>query len=153
MSDARRCAVYARMARCDDPADMDAQVSALLQLSESRGFEVVKVYRDVASGHSGIDERPALKEMLEEVSNGAYDAIAVRDISRFARGNMTTAEVVLDTLRFAGTLVITPESEYRADNAEGIRLLKLCATATDFEHSPMSDVRRRLRRASQGKGR
>ena len=99
--------MYARMARCDDPAGMDAQVDALLELAESKGFEVSRVFREVASGFGGEDDRPVLKTLLEDVEAGRYDAVIVRDVSRLSRaGSAETARIASALARSGTSLVV-----------------------------------------------
>ena len=126
MEDRKKCAVYARMARCDDPADMDAQVDMLLKLADSKGLEVVKVYREVAPGIGDVKDRPAFAELLEKVAGGAYDAVVVRDVSRLTRGGAVNSEAILDSFVLGKATLVTPERDYVPPSKYDAKLLGLC---------------------------
>ena len=112
MEDRKKCAVYARMARCDDPAEMDAQVDALVKLASESGFEVSRVCSEVAPGCGTHETSPVLKGLIDEVKRGAYDAVAIRDVTRFGRCAGSQLDLVIDALALSGTAVITPFRAY-----------------------------------------
>lgn len=55
-----RVAIYARVST--DGQSVNAQIEALRQVAERRGWQVVKEYKDQGiSGSKGRDQRPALE--------------------------------------------------------------------------------------------
>lgn len=132
MEDRRRCAVYVRMARCDDLADMEAQERMLLDVSDAHDLEVVKVYREIAPGCGGIEERPVLGDLIGEVADGAYDAVIIRDASRFTRGDNGAADLVLAAFQRSGTEVITPFAKYSPAERDEFRAMETAMLSPSF---------------------
>lgn len=135
-SESRRCAVYVRMARCEYPADIDAQVRDLTDLANAKGFEVADVFREVGSGISlDVENRPVLRRFLERAAAGCYDAVLVKDVSRLARGDSPVVGTVFETLRFSGVSIVTPDCEYdlriRQDREEAAFLSTACITLSE----------------------
>jgi DNA invertase Pin-like site-specific DNA recombinase len=62
----KRAALYVRVSR--DAQTVENQISELRNVAESRGWQVVEIYRDAGiSGAKGIDQRPGLDTMLVSV--------------------------------------------------------------------------------------
>lgn len=67
-----------------DSVSIENQKDFLIAHAEKMGWFVKKVYAD--DGYSGgTFDRPAFKEMLEDVKNGLINLILVKDLSRFGR--------------------------------------------------------------------
>jgi DNA invertase Pin-like site-specific DNA recombinase len=63
----KRAAIYVRVST--DKQTIKNQVTALRQIAERRGWEVVEQYSDAGiSGAKGRDGRPGLDQMLKDAS-------------------------------------------------------------------------------------
>ena len=94
ISDTYRVAMYLRLSQDDEKYDKDFKVESnsisnqRLQIQDyidkNEEMELAKEYVD--DGYSGINfERPAFKEMMENVITGSINCIVVKDLSRFGR--------------------------------------------------------------------
>jgi DNA invertase Pin-like site-specific DNA recombinase len=80
-------AQYLRMSTEHQQYSLENQSSAIQKYAESRGFEVVRTYSDAAKSGLGIQRRPGLRQLLQDVVGGVhtYSAILVYDVSRWGR--------------------------------------------------------------------
>lgn len=94
ISDTYRVAMYLRLSQDDEKYDKDFKAESnsisnqRLQIQDyidkNEEMELTKEYVD--DGYSGINfERPAFKEMMEDVITGSINCIVVKDLSRFGR--------------------------------------------------------------------
>ena len=91
---------------------------ALLELAESRGYTIVHIYEEVASGDT-IAQRPQMRRLLAAVESGAFAGVLVMEIPRLARGSTRDQGVVAETFLYSGTKIITPDRIYDpADEAD-----------------------------------
>jgi DNA invertase Pin-like site-specific DNA recombinase len=65
------------------------QEEPLRRLIEQRGWKLVKVYSDRASGAK--DKRPALNQLINDARRGLFDAVVVFRFDRFARSTKQLA--------------------------------------------------------------
>lgn len=94
ISDTYRVAMYLRLSQDDEKYDKDFKAESnsisnqRLQIQDyidkNEAMELAGEYVD--DGYSGINfERPAFKEMMEDVITGSINCIVVKDLSRFGR--------------------------------------------------------------------
>lgn len=94
ISDTYRVAIYLRLSQDDEKYDKDFKAESnsisnqRLQIQDyidkHEDMELAGEYVD--DGYSGIHfERPAFKEMMEDVITGSINCIVVKDLSRFGR--------------------------------------------------------------------
>jgi len=78
-----RAIVYARVSSADQKSDLERQVQYLIQYCSSKGYRVVDVLSDVASGLK--TDRRGLLELFDYVVNRQVDVIVVTYRDRLAR--------------------------------------------------------------------
>lgn len=83
----------------------------LAALQKERGYNVVKIYKEVVSGDS-IAARPEMQKLLADVETGNYAGVLVVDIDRLARGNTIDQGIVSQTFQYTETKIITPSKIY-----------------------------------------
>lgn len=94
ITDTYRVAMYLRLSQDDEKYDKDFKAESnsisnqRLQIQDyidkNEEMELASEYVD--DGYSGINfERPAFKEMMEDVITGSINCIVVKDLSRFGR--------------------------------------------------------------------
>src|SRR5690606_21771222 len=117
-----RVAMYLRKSRADLDAEargegetLEKHRKILDDLAKEKGYNVVKIYEEIASGEN-ITRRPEMIKLLDNVKRGLYDAVLVVDIDRLGRGNMQDQGVILDTFKSSKTKIITPRKVYDLDN-------------------------------------
>ena len=83
---------------------VENQRTILRDYAKVHNFNVVKEYVD--DGYSGTNfDRPAFKEMMDDLKNGVIDTIIVKDLSRFGRDHIQTGYFIetffpLNRIRF-----------------------------------------------------
>jgi len=87
LDDLIRVAQYVRMSTEHQQYSIDNQAEAIRRYAEAHKMEIVKTYTD--SGKSGltIQNRPGLKQLIDDVELGSsgYSAVLVYDVSRWGR--------------------------------------------------------------------
>ncbi len=56
--------IYARVSTSDQKKDLDSQIKRIVNFANSRGLQIHKVIKEIASGLN--DQRPKLQELLED---------------------------------------------------------------------------------------
>lgn len=80
-------AQYLRMSTEHQQYSMENQSAAIKQYADSRGFEIVRNYEDVAKSGLLLRNRPGLRGLLEDVISrqAGFRAILVLDVTRWGR--------------------------------------------------------------------
>ena len=114
--------IYLRKSRADRerpemPAEMvlERHEAILLAYAAKAGLEVEAIKKEVVSGESLV-RRPEMLCLLEEVEDGMYDAVLVKDFDRLGRGSMMEQGIIIEAFRKSGTKIITPEKTYDLEN-------------------------------------
>ena len=82
-----RAAQYVRMSTEHQQYSTESQAEAIRQYAERRGIVIVRTYADEGRSGLRLDGRDALKQLIDDVQNGAADftVILVYDVSRWGR--------------------------------------------------------------------
>lgn len=115
-------AIYLRKSRADLEAEkngefetLDRHKSTLIKIAREKNLNIVEIKEELVSGESVVN-RPKMKDLLNEVEKGFYDAVLVMDIDRLGRGNMQDQGLILDTFKESNTKIITPRKIYDLNN-------------------------------------
>ena len=90
-----RVALYTRVSTTSQNDAM--QLDELDSLCERSGWQIVSTYREKISGTKSIDERAALKALLEDARKRHFDKVVVWSVDRLGR-NMNHLTSVLQEL-------------------------------------------------------
>lgn len=86
----------------------------------SRRPHLIECGMKVDDGFSGSDfERPAFREMMEEVSAGKINCIVVKDLSRFGRNYLDAGEYIERIFPRLGVRFIAINDNYDSENKSG----------------------------------
>lgn len=114
------CAMYLRKSRADQEAELRGEgetltrhEAALRQYATAHKLQIIAVYRELVSGDT-ISDRPEMQRLLSNVEHGEYDAVLCMDVDRLGRGDGSDQAVILKTLKYSQTIVITPYKSYNA---------------------------------------
>ena len=123
---------------------MDRVLSAL---------EIPYVQREEIGSGDKISTRPVFQDVIEEIKQGKYDAIAVKEISRLGRGSYTDMGLIYDLLREKRVYIITPYKTYDPNNPTDARQIRfeLFLSREEFETTRERLVGARYNYAMQGK--
>lgn len=114
----------------------------LKEFAEKNKFNVTKIYREIVSGES-ISNRPVLRELLHDVECRCWKGVIVADIERLARGDTCDQGIIINTFKFTGTKIITPNKVYNATDEfdEGFFEFSLFMSRQEYKV-----IKRRLQR-------
>jgi DNA invertase Pin-like site-specific DNA recombinase/DNA-binding winged helix-turn-helix (wHTH) protein len=80
-------AEYVRMSTAEQYYSVAIQQAANRQYAQNRGFEIIVTYCDLGKSGVGINHRPELRKLIQDVVSGhpSFVAILVYDVSRWGR--------------------------------------------------------------------
>lgn len=111
-------AIHLRKSRADIEAEargegesLSRHRARLLDLAARRGYEITGEYAEIVSG-SKLSDRPEMQRLLRDVADGMYDGVLDVEISRITRGDLMDQALILNTFKYSGTQIITPEHIY-----------------------------------------
>ena len=114
--------IYLRKSRADrDRQDippeevLNRHEAMLLDYADKAKLDVMSIKKEVVSGES-LARRPEMLKLLDEVEEGLYNAVLVKDFDRLGRGNMMEQGIIIETFRKTGTKIITPDKLYDLEN-------------------------------------
>jgi DNA invertase Pin-like site-specific DNA recombinase len=127
----------------------DNQVIQLQQVADTRGWRVLRVFTDVASG--ARDRRPALDEMMKAVRRGQVDLICVVALDRLAR-NARHLITLVEDFRRAGVGLFSLREGIDSYSATGQMVMTIFAALAEFELSVLRERTVHGLRAARLKG-
>jgi site-specific DNA recombinase len=132
-----------------DGTSLDTQERACLEFARQRGWRVVEVIRDTASG--GTLDRPGMDRVRRLIRDGAADVVLAYAVDRLAR-NQTKLAVLLDEAEEAG-VVLECVTEKVEDSPLGKLVMSLRAFAAEVEREKMGErtTRGKIERARTGR--
>ncbi|WP_158681496.1 recombinase family protein, partial [Microbulbifer pacificus] len=78
---------------------------------------------EIGSGDK-ISSRPVFQQIIKEIKNGKYDAIAVKEISRLGRGSYTDMGIIYDLIQDKRLMIVTPWKIYDPSNPTDLRQIR-----------------------------
>ena len=116
-----RTAIYCRKSSEDDESIQLQERIVRDFVKGKKELEIYKVYCD--NGHTGINfNRPAWKELMQDVDYGIIKCIVVKDLSRLGRNFTGVGEYLERTFPAKGVRVIAISDNYDSVNANGMEL-------------------------------
>ena len=153
-----RCAVYTRkssVAGLDQSFNsLDAQFEACASYAlsqRSEGWELVDKRYDDGGLSGGSLERPALKRLLDDISDGQIDIILIYKIDRLTRSLGDFAHII-GILDRAGTSFVSVTQNFNTSTSLGRLTLNMLLSFTQFEREIGSERVRDKIAASKAKG-
>ncbi len=109
-----KVAIYVRESRDDNGISyetIEIQKSMLEKYIKDKNLgELYTIFED--DNYSGVNfERPGIKQLLEDASNGKFDILVAKDLSRLGRSNARTL-LFLESVEENGVRVITYDGRY-----------------------------------------
>jgi predicted site-specific integrase-resolvase len=122
-SNSKRAAIYARVSSSENKDNLDRQAERLSQYATAKGYQVVRVVKEVGSGLS--DSRKKLESLL---LNSDYDVLVAEHRDRIARFGLNYIGILLGRLGVQLEIVNLPE-EARDDLMEDLVSIIVSFTA------------------------
>jgi len=134
-----RAAIYLRVSSKEQT--VENQLPQLLQLAESRGYEVAQVYKENESAwHAGHQRE--LARLLADCRDGRrkYDAVLVWALDRLTREGIAKMLEWVNTFKALGVKVISLNESWTDTTGPMAELLyAVCAWAAEFESRRKSE--------------
>lgn len=109
---------YLRKSRADRDAEAHGEGETLLRhekilraLAERLGITISGFYREIVSGET-IQDRPIIRKLLQDISDGSCDGVLVVEVERLARGDTGDQGTIARYFRLTDTLILTPLKIY-----------------------------------------
>lgn len=118
-----KTALYARVSTAESKElqNPESQLIKLRQYAQFRELEISKEYAEFASGAD--DDRPVLKEMLEDASKGKFKTILVFRIDRLSQSTYKLFSIMQDMKELKVNIVsVTEGLDSESRLSEGIFL-------------------------------
>lgn len=151
--------IYARLSRDDgDKVESDSITNqrALIRDFIAKHPEIRVVSEKTDDGFSGVNfERPAFREMMDEIRSGKVNCVVVKDLSRFGRDYIEAGQYLEKIFPFLGVRFISITDGYdslTADDAEGALMIPLKNMINDVYAKDISRKIITSFRARQEKG-
>ncbi len=141
-----RAVGYIRVSSAEqvDGYSLAAQERAIGEACQTRGYELVRIYRDegVSAHTDQLSRRPGLVQLLEDAAEGGLDAVFVHTLDRWAR-NLGVALQAINRLSAAkvGLISIAENIDYATGQGR-LNLHILGAFAEFFSDSLAGHVRK-----------
>lgn len=111
-------ALHLRKSRADLEAEARGEGESLsrhrkrlMEHAAYLGLDVVAEYCEIISGDR-LADRPEMQRLLNDVAAGKFDGVLDVEVSRLTRGDLMDQGLILNTFKFSGTKIITPQHTY-----------------------------------------
>ena len=115
-----KATAYIRLSYTDDHSSESDSVSNQRKLIENfveRNPDIEVVSEKIDDGYSGIIfDRPAFKEMMQDVTDGNINCVIVKDLSRFGRDYLTVGDYISRVFPFLGVRFISVNDGFDSSN-------------------------------------
>ena len=137
----RRCACYVRVSTNNKSRkgeitsfdqNPDVQKLPLHELITQRGWQLIKVYSDRASGAK--ERRPGLEALMADARSGAFDVVVVGRFDRFAR-SVKQLVMALEEFRRLGIDFISHQEALDTSTPMGKAMFVIIAAMAELERS------------------
>lgn len=151
-------AIHLRKSRADLEAEARGEGESLArhrkrlrELADRMQLDVVAEYCEIKSGDK-LSDRPEMQRLLSDVSRGLYDGVLDVEIARITRGDLMDQGRILNTFKFSGTKIITPEHTYdlSEDWDEDIITNEMMGARREYKYTKRRLQRGRLASAQEG---
>ena len=135
--------IYARISRSDSldfNSSIEHQIEGITEYCNSQHFSITKIYKDI--GYSGKSfDRPAFKELLQDIEDGIINTIIVKDLSRFGRNHLEVGKYLEETFLINDVRFIAIDDDY--DN-QGI-IDEFAVFKNIFNEMYLKDIRKKIK--------
>lgn len=111
-------AAHLRKSRADIEAEKRGEGESLARhrrdlyaLADRLGIAIDEEYCEIISGDK-LSERPEMQRLLSDVAAGKWTGVLDVEISRLTRGDLMDQGLILNTFKYSGTKIITPQHTY-----------------------------------------
>jgi putative DNA-invertase from lambdoid prophage Rac len=125
----QRIAIYCRVSTTDQSCER--QEWELRTYAERAGFEVVGIWKEVASGSK--NQRPERKKVMALAQKRAIDAILVTELTRWGRSTFDLVQTLHDLQAWNVSLIAQTGLQFDLSTPQGKLVASLMAALAEFE--------------------
>lgn len=142
--------IYTRVStreQADEGYSLGEQEERLKKYSEAMGWKVTGIYTD--PGYSGSNmERPALQQMLSDISKKHPDIVLVDKLDRLSRSQYDTLYLIKKVFAAAGASFVSRAEAFDTSTAFGRAMLGILSTFAELERER---IKERMMEGRQGR--
>ena len=151
-------ALHLRKSRTDIEAELRGEGESLsrhkkrlVDFAERMQLDIVAEYREIISGDK-LSDRPEMQRLLADVAAGLYDGVLTVEVSRLTRGDLMDQGRIMNTFKYSGTKIITPEHTYdlSEDWDEDVITSDMMMARREYKYIKKRLQRGRLASANEG---
>jgi DNA invertase Pin-like site-specific DNA recombinase len=151
--DGKRAVVYLRVSTDDQRTSIEAQRATCALIAAQRGYEIVGEFIDEnISGTKQIDQRPALKCALADLTGDKADRLIVAKLDRLARNVRVALEIDEDYAARQGWAIVFGDLDIDTSTAAGKMQLSMFASFAQFERDRISERTREALAVKRAQG-
>ncbi len=149
----KRAVIYVRLSREDEDKidkkresrSIENQIKTLDDFAKKQGFNVDHIYSD--DGYSGGDfNRPAFRQMIEDMQAGKFNVLLLKDISRLGRSLYRVGDFIENIFPKYGIRVISVNDNYDSQFYKDDMSIVLRSFLNDYY---LKEFRKKCRKARE----
>lgn len=125
----QKAALYCRVSTSDQSCSR--QEWELVEYARRAGFDVVGVWKEVASGNK--EQRPERKKVMALAQKRQVNVILVTELTRWGRSTMDLVQTIHDLQRWNVSLLAQTGIQFDVGTPQGKLIASLMATLAEFE--------------------
>ena len=133
-----RTALYVRVSTLgqeEDGYSIDEQIDRLTKYTESRGWQVAKVYKDSQTGSNM--NRPGLQALIRDVKN--YDSVVVYKLDRLSRSQKEVLYIIEDIFEKHNTNFVSLMENFDTSTPFGKAMIGILAVFAQLEREQIKE--------------
>jgi DNA invertase Pin-like site-specific DNA recombinase len=112
------------------------QLQAIQNYADSKGYRVTKVFREEGvSGKTELDNRPALKAMLEALASNGAKAVIIERLERLARDLMVQENIIADLRKRKFELISVAEPDLCSDDPSRVLMRQIFGSIAQYDRA------------------
>lgn len=149
-----RAGIYIRVStqeQANEGYSIGAQTDRLTKYVEAKEYTLFKKYIDAGYSGSKLD-RPAMKELIDDVTNKQLDVIIVYKLDRLSRSQKDTMYLIEDVFRPNSVELISMQESFDTSTAFGSATVGMLSVFAQLERKAISErmITGRVERAKKG---
>lgn len=144
----QRVAIYCRVSSADQSCER--QERDLVAFAERAGYEVVGVWKEVASGAK--DDRVERKQVMALARAREVDAVLVTELTRWGRSTIDLVHTLQDLQAWGVSLIAQTGLQFDLSTPQGKLIASLMAALAEFERDLLRERVRSGMAAAKARG-
>lgn len=144
----QRVAIYCRVSSADQSCER--QEHDLLAFAERAGYDVVGIWKEVASGAK--DDRAERKQVMALARAREVDAVLVTELTRWGRSTIDLVHTLQDLQAWGVSLIAQTGLQFDLSTPQGKLIASLMAALAEFERDLLRERVRSGLTAAKARG-